>query len=75
MNEKKILLADVKSCNVNGSSPGHYFALAQNYLDMWEALLPVEIMGGPVYQGRFSNVFPYPVTNWQKQTFLSGSCP
>ena len=70
MNEKKILLADVKSCNVNGSSPGHYFALAQNYLDMWEALLPVEIMGGPVYQGRFSNVFPLPCDELAEANFF-----
>lgn len=50
-----ILIADVKSHNVGGKSPGHYFRLAQNYVDMFEELADVRVVGGPVYKNRFDN--------------------
>lgn len=50
---KRLIIADVKSINCNGKSVGHYFALAQNYLDLFGNVCQVIISGGPIYSSRF----------------------
>lgn len=50
---KRIILADVKSVNINGKSSGHYFPLANNYLELFHNFANVKIGGGPIYKTRF----------------------
>ena len=52
---KRLILADVKSINLNGKSVGHYFTLAQNYLDLFSNICQVKIAGGPIFKTRFKN--------------------
>ena len=54
---REIFIADIKSCNQNGKSPGHYFSVAGNYCDMFDGIHPVKVVGGPVYADKFSNLF------------------
>lgn len=48
-----MILADVKSINKNGKSYGHYFSLAENYLELYGKTAEVKIGGGPIYKTRF----------------------
>ena len=34
MMNQKIIVADIKSTNIDGKSEGHYFSVARNYLEM-----------------------------------------
>ncbi len=70
---KRLIIADVKSKNINGESPGHYFAVAQNYVDLYSDYCKVEIAGGPIFKTHFNEkdmfVLPYDFTpneNWVK---------
>lgn len=47
---KTICVVDVKSNNVYGKSPGHYFSVASNYKQALEKYREVHIVGGPVYR-------------------------
>lgn len=49
---KRLILADVKSLNIKGKSIGHYFTLAQNYIDLFGDYCQVKIAGGPIYKTR-----------------------
>lgn len=68
---KRLILADVKSINIKGKSVGHYFTLAQNYIDLFGNCCQVKIAGGPIFKTRFDPnrliVLPYdfiPSKNW-----------
>lgn len=52
---KRLIIADVKSHNNHGTSTGHYFALAQNYLDLYQDVCNVKVGGGPIYSTYFKN--------------------
>ena len=59
---KKLIIADVKSSNNHGKCTGHYFAVAQNYLDLYQSVCEVKVAGGPIFATRFKkdNLFPLP---------------
>lgn len=57
---KRIVLADIKSNNNKGVSTGHYFALAQNYLDVFGKECNCIIAGGPIYKSKFKKVLTLP---------------
>ncbi|AZV55532.1 hypothetical protein [Clostridium sp. AWRP] len=48
-----LIIADVRSLNRNGKSTGHYFTLAENYLNMFIGKCKIEIAGGPIYKTKF----------------------
>jgi len=50
---RRIIIADVKSVNQEGKSPGHYFTVARNYQELFEGLCEVKVLGGPVYKSVF----------------------
>ena len=78
-NMKRLIIADVKSTNVNGKSSGHYFSLAQNYIDLYESEFEVKVAGGPVYQTAFDEVrlfrLPYDSTEHLSAAASSVSLP
>ena len=54
MNSQRLILADVKSLNIDGHSIGHYFSLAHNYLDNYASIFDTKIGGGPIYKTQFT---------------------
>ena len=50
---KKIIIADICSMVIDGNAVGHYFTVAQNYLDLFKSACNVKIAGGPVYKDKF----------------------
>lgn len=73
---KRLIIADVKSYNNNGKNPGHYFAVAQNYLDLYSDYCKVEVAGGPIFETYFNKknilLLPYDFIsgmNWLKNKF------
>lgn len=52
---KQLIIADVKSGINNGISCGHYFSIAQNYIDIYSNVCHVKVAGGPIYTTRFKN--------------------
>lgn len=52
---KKLIIADVRSTSVDGKVVGHYFAVADNYCEMFGNNCEVQVAGGPIYQNRYSN--------------------
>lgn len=70
---KRLIIADVKSYNNKGKSTGHYFAVAQNYLDLYSDCCEVKVAGGPIFKTHFNDkdmfLLPYdfiPGENWLK---------
>lgn len=53
---KTIIIADVRSFNVEGKAVGHYFTVASNYVDMFSDRCNVLVAGGPLYEKKFSNI-------------------
>lgn len=51
----RIIIADICSISVTNQSTGHYFAVAQNYLDMFKHSEEVWVAGGPIYNQRFAS--------------------
>lgn len=49
----KIIIADICSINNKGVSSGHYFSVAENYLEMFPQA-NVFVAGGPIYNNRFA---------------------
>lgn len=47
----KLIIADICSINNKGKSVGHYFSVAQNYCEMFDAKCMVA--GGPIYAQKF----------------------
>lgn len=62
---RRLIIADVKSNNNHGRSTGHYFALAQNYLDLYQKVCCVKVGGGPIFKSGFApdNLFLLPYDN------------
>lgn len=52
---KRIIIADIKSFNNSGKSTGHYYRVAQNYIDLYSEFCDVKIAGGYIYSKRFEN--------------------
>lgn len=50
---KKLVIADIRSMSTGGNAVGHYFTVAQNYLDLFKDICEVKIAGGPVYKNKF----------------------
>lgn len=79
---KRLIIADVKSTNVNGKSSGHYFSLARNYIDLYESEFEVKVAGGPIYQTAFDEVrlfrLPYDSTEhlsaWKQKWRVLMNC-
>lgn len=70
---KQLIIADVRSLNDKGISLGHYFSVAQNYLDLYSGYCKVKIAGGPIFKTHFREqdifLLPYdfiPKRNWLK---------
>lgn len=59
---KRLIIADVKSNNNHGKCTGHYFAVAQNYLDLYSKICPTIVAGGPIFKDNFKEcqIFPLP---------------
>ena len=51
---KRIVIADIKSLSMDGKAIGHYFAVAQNYLDIFEGINEIKVAGGPIYKTKFN---------------------
>lgn len=69
---KHIIVADIKSNCKNGVSEGHYFAVAQNYLDILSDDYEVQIAGGPIYKAKFENIFLLPFNSNANESKLIG---
>lgn len=66
MSNQKIIIADICSINKDGKSPGHYFPVAQNYIEMFHPKNQVLVAGGPIYKNRFNSChleLPYDYCN------------
>lgn len=50
---KHIVIADLKSNNNYGICTGHYYALAENYRNVFSDITTVKIAGGPIYKNKF----------------------
>lgn len=51
----RLIIADVRSTSTDGIAAGHYFTVAQNYLDLFGKEMDVRVAGGPVYGNRFGD--------------------
>lgn len=60
MLKQKVVISDVRSINRNGKVTGHYFSLAQNYIDVLEDEFEVYVAGGPIYKNQFKNYIELP---------------
>lgn len=68
---KRLIIADAKSYNNKGKTTGHYFAVAQNYLDLYGDYCEVKVAGGPIFKTHFNEkdifLLPYdfiPSKSW-----------
>lgn len=52
---KRLIITDIKSYSNNGKSTGHYYSVAQNYLDLYSDFCDVKIAGGQIYLSKFNN--------------------
>lgn len=50
---KRLIIADLKSNNNHGTCTGHYYSLAQNYIDLFQDCYQVLVASGPIYLKRF----------------------
>lgn len=67
----EILIADVKSVNVCGKSPGHYFPVAKNYFDIFRnSGVNIKVAGGPVYKGIFPEVETLPYDTYKGENVV-----
>lgn len=55
MKKKRIVIADICSKNNDGKSAGHYFPVAQNYIETFSPHFEVLVAGGPIYDSRFAS--------------------
>lgn len=51
---KRLIIADIKSPNNNGTCTGHFFAVARNYQKMFQDSVETLVAGGPVYRKQFA---------------------
>jgi glycosyltransferase involved in cell wall biosynthesis len=52
---KRLIIADVKSHHFNGKCIGHYFAVAENYLNIFKDKIQILIAGGPIFKQKFGS--------------------
>ena len=52
---KRLIIADIKSNNNHGKCTGHYFAVAQNYLDLYSDICQTVVAGGPIFKKNFDD--------------------
>lgn len=57
---RRIIIADVKSFNRKGKSTGHYFTVADNYLEIFKNRCDVIVAGGPLYRERYNELIQLP---------------
>lgn len=57
---KDIYIVDIRSANKNGRSEGHYFAVAENYINVFSSVADVYVAGGPIYKKKFDRYFALP---------------
>lgn len=68
---REILIADVKSVNVCGKSPGHYFSVANNYIDIFRnSGFNIRVAGGPIYKGIFPEVETLPYDTYKGENVV-----
>lgn len=51
--KSRLFIADLRSNNNKGVCTGHFFAVAENYKQMFETDCDVKIAGGPIYKTHF----------------------
>ena len=52
-NNKRLIIADIKSPNFMGKCTGHFFAVAHNYYGLFKENVETLVAGGPVYRQQF----------------------
>ena len=74
---KRLIIADVKSYSYNGKSIGHYFSVAQNYLELYSEVIITKVAGGPLYFSHFNNseVFALPYNSISGESQLKNKWP
>ncbi|MCZ8372451.1 hypothetical protein O6P32_06965 [Phocaeicola sp. KGMB11183] len=65
---KTLYIADVRSMNNNGISPGHYFPVASNYYNMFKDTCKVLVTGGPIYKTKFNNTYLLPYDTYSQKS-------
>lgn len=64
----RLIIADIKSPVLNGFCLGHFFAVARNYLQIFNQYCSTYIAGGPIYQTEFSqNILKLPYNTYIKK--------
>ncbi|MBS5876518.1 MAG: glycosyltransferase [Prevotella sp.] len=70
---KRLIISDIRSYNNKRKSVGHYIAVAQNYIDLYNNYFDVKVAGGPIFKDSFKikNYVPLPYDfieggNWIK---------
>lgn len=57
---RRVIIADAKSFSRNGKSTGHYFTVADNFLEVFYDKCKVIVAGGPLYKGRYEEMIELP---------------
>lgn len=57
---RRVIIADAKSFSRNGKSTGHYFTVADNYLEIFYDKCKVIVAGGPLYKERYKELIELP---------------
>ena len=57
---RRVIIADAKSFSRNGKSTGHYFTVADNYLEVFYDKCKVIVAGGPLYKERYKELIELP---------------
>lgn len=62
---KTILIADIKSQEIDGKIYGHYVPVARNYLDIFKDSANIKVTGGPIFSNFFKpeDFFSLPYNN------------
>lgn len=51
----RLVIADIRSMNTDGKAVGHYFTVAENFVDMFKNCCEISVAGGPLYKQKFGN--------------------
>lgn len=57
MKKNRVLIIDPASYSINGTSRGHYLAVANNLYNVLKKTFDVKIVGGSIYKSKFENDF------------------
>lgn len=52
---KNIIIADIKSQEINGKIYGHYVPVANNYLKLFKDITDIKVAGGPIFSKYFES--------------------